>query len=69
LKEVVAPLEEGRKKPIVINDTRWVNLPKIIIDIFKNNNDHGVDVSIIIVLLLKHIENNDILNHSHEIHL
>jgi hypothetical protein len=33
------------------------------------NNDHGVDVSIIIIIQLKHIENNDILNHSHEKHL
>jgi len=35
----------------------------------KKNNDHGVDVSMIIIIFLRHIENNGILSHSHQIHL
>jgi len=35
----------------------------------KNKNDHGVVVSIIIIIYLKYFDNSGILNHRHEIHL
>jgi hypothetical protein len=43
--------ERGGKQPIVINDIRLVCLRKNIkIQILiKNNNDHGVDVNIIVI--------------------
>jgi hypothetical protein len=67
----VAPLER-KNEPIVVNDTTLVcskkkrKLKKLFLFL---KNDHGVDVSMIIVIYFTHIENNFILNHSHQIHL
>jgi hypothetical protein len=46
----VAPFKRGRGKPIVINDTGLV-YPKILnIYFLILKNDHGMDVSIIMVI-------------------
>jgi hypothetical protein len=59
LREVVAPLE--RKKPIVCP---WVNLLRKKINLYVYflfiNNDLEVDVNMIIVIYLRHIETNGI---------
>jgi hypothetical protein len=47
LKEIVAPLER-EKKPIIIIDNGLICLWRKKIQ--KKNNDHGVDVSIIIII-------------------
>ncbi len=44
IKEVMATLKEGEEKPHC-RQQHWVSLPKK-----KNNNEHGVDVIIIMVI-------------------
>ncbi len=66
MKKVVTPLEEGEEKTHCCQ-RHCVSLPikKLnYIYIFKTNNDHGVDVSIIMVIKLRNFENNGILNYS-----
>jgi hypothetical protein len=72
MKKVMAPLERKYKTLMLSMTLGQFAPPKINIYIYifsKTNNDHGVDVSMIIVIQLKHIENNGIKNHSHQVHL
>jgi hypothetical protein len=57
LKEVVPSLEKGEEKTHY-NQQHWVSLPpqKTLFNFFKNNNDRGVGVSIIMVIYLKHLK-------------
>jgi len=43
----VAPLEKGKKKPIVVNDIGLVSFLK---NLNLKKNDHGVDFNMIIVV-------------------
>jgi hypothetical protein len=62
---------EGRKKFIVINDIGSICSQKIEINYFyfSIKKNHGVYVSMTIVILFRHIKNNVILNHNLQIHL
>ncbi len=49
----------GKKNKTHCHQRHWVSLPEILY-IYIQNNDHGVDVSMIIIIKLTHIENNEL---------
>jgi hypothetical protein len=50
LKKVVALLDEGRKKSIVVKNTRSICPKKKLYIYIYINNDHGMGVSIVMVI-------------------